>query len=80
MRGLEPLTSDVSDRCSQPIELHKHDGPIPQLSPARADTGLEVVEGTGFEPVDRFNPIRSLANCWFKPLTQPSKLVNVGGE
>ena len=31
-----------------------------------------TVEGTGFEPVDRFNPVRSLANCWFKPLTQPS--------
>lgn len=57
MTGLEPVTSDVSDRCSQPIELHKHNGPIPQLSPARADTGLEDVESKGLEPLRLFTSL-----------------------
>lgn len=38
-----------------------------------------MVESTGFEPVDRFNPIGSLANCWYQPLTQLSIMAVVGG-
>lgn len=30
------------------------------------------VESGGFEPPVRFDPYDSLANCWFKPLTQLS--------
>jgi hypothetical protein len=35
--------------------------------------GFVSVESGGFEPPVRFNTYDSLANCWFKPLTQLSK-------
>lgn len=38
-----------------------------------------MVEGSGFEPLDRCYSIDSLANCWFKPLTQPSILAVMEG-
>ncbi len=34
-----------------------------------------MAESGGFEPPVRFNTYDSLANCWFKPLTQLSRIV-----
>jgi hypothetical protein len=38
------------------------------------------VEGTGFEPVDPFSEINSLANCRIRPLCQPSFVDQPGFE
>src|SRR5690554_2080750 len=39
--------------------------------------GFYPVEGGGFEPPVHFAAYDSLANCWFKPLTQPSKSLQI---
>ena len=52
--------------CVGQIPPPNYKGPIPQLSPARADTGLEDAERTGFEPAKLLHP------TVFKTARQPT--------